>query len=138
MNERGRERAESGEEREIVRAHGFELIDDAGRTRAVLDSSRLWADAPEAPRLRFYDREGDERAWIGFHHAGVALGFVQGGNEVFQVGVYDPDREAGEPGCYLLLGNAEGVPVLQWFVSSDGEAVIEQPSSVRSGETEVP
>lgn len=108
---------------EVVRAERFEVVDAEGRVTAAFGDLR--SRDPEFPvtGLALLDADGLTRVSLAFDPSGPNLTFMDSGNIVFAVGVNDPAPDANYLGPYLLLMDAQGVPVISWRVARDGSAV---------------
>jgi hypothetical protein len=111
---------------EVATARRFELIDEAGRVRAVLgDAGR---GGPFAPGLWFLAEDGGVGVVLSVEAVGASLSFTHAGNTVVVIGVLDPgSAEVALPGAYLVLCRADGEPVLSWRVSADGTLSGDRP-----------
>lgn len=113
-------------EPEVVRARRFELVDDDGRTIAVLGDIGGSPDAPFVG-LVLLDERGDKRLWVGLDHTGPSLMCATEGNAVLAVGVNDPEPDALLPGPYLQLMHTDGSRRALLWCAPDGSIGVELP-----------
>lgn len=113
---------------DVVRARRFELVDNAGRIRAVLAvSPSLDPDQPddEMAGLELFGSNGSSRGWFldsGVH--GVQLAFEIGGNQVLMVeAVGSTTQRDGR--AAITMCDRDGAPVLCCDVDADGRFSID-------------
>jgi hypothetical protein len=105
-----------------LRARRLELVDDRGRTRAVLGEMD-GLGGPDAIGLTLLDADGRPRAWFHLEASGPLLGFDRAGNDALTLGVVDgPD--ASVPGPFVAVSDEAGVPTLVVRVEADGSLVV--------------
>jgi hypothetical protein len=99
---------------DVVRAKRFELVDDDGGTRAVIDTGRN-----EHVGVSFFDRTGQERTTLGVMPEGVA--FLSMSDEAGQE-VVKATAGAGGSDTVVALRDKEGRTRVQLGASQAGEA----------------
>lgn len=113
----------SNDAAEVVRARRVELVDSAGKVRAVLGS----LDTPDPDTavfgLALLDESGKTRAWLSLDDRGPAAVFDLAGNNIITVGVNDPTPDALHVGAYLHVADLDGTPVYGWQVGEDGSVL---------------
>lgn len=114
----------------VVRAERFELVDRTGRVLAVLGSlgggeeNGGGVGGGEVVGLELRDASGSARAWLAFEEGwGAQLCLAEQGNQVVLVDLVEPGVDAASPGPAVRLCDPNGVPVLEWRVDGDGQAV---------------
>jgi hypothetical protein len=110
-------------ERIVVQAHRFELIDEAGRVRAILGD--ILDTKSYGPGLALLDRQGHHRANYALAPWGPTLTFSLGGNDVLVLAVNDDgfrdDAEEYDPQTTMMLCDGGGTPRIGFTVCQDGE-----------------
>src|SRR5688572_30612052 len=101
---------------QVLSARRFELVDGVGRVRAVL-GNLAGSGAEWNPGIALLDEDGHERVSLLLTDAGPILSFAEGGNVVFEQGVFD--REHPGAGPFLVLCDRAGQP--SWGVRLDPE-----------------
>ena len=116
---------------DVVRTTRIELVDEAGRVRAVL--GRLDTSEPGTPAfgLALLDEAGCQRAWLTLERDGPVLAFDLAGNCVLTLGVDDPIDEDFRVGAYLHMADRSGNTVLGWHVEEDGVVLARFGGSTR-------
>jgi hypothetical protein len=106
----------------VLKAHRFELLDEANRVRAVL-GQKPYGGYGNHVGLEIFDAAGSARAWL-MHEdgAGVHLALAIGGNQVLVASAGDPGGELSA-GPSITLCDLDGAPVLSWYVDEDGRPV---------------
>lgn len=99
---------------EVLSAGRFELVDASGRVRAVV-GNLAGVGTEWSPGVALYDAEGHERVSLLLTDAGPVLSFAEGGNVVFEQGVFDRDHPGAGP--FLVLCDRDGQP--GWGVRLD-------------------
>jgi len=113
---------------DVVRARRFELVDDAGETRAVLDTGH---DREEHVGLTLFDTEGKARASLGVMPDGFAslsLG-DEDGREVIKITASAVVGESVSSDSVVALKDKSGQTRVQLGVSQEGEAAIHLTNS---------
>jgi hypothetical protein len=111
---------------EVVRARRFELVDDDGRTIAVLGDIGGSSNAPFVG-LALLDKAGAKRMWIGLDHTGPSLMCATEGNAVLAIGVNDPETDCLLPGPYIQLMHTDGSRRTLLWCAPDGSVGLELP-----------
>ncbi len=104
---------------DVVRAKRFELVDDDGGTRALIDTGR-----DEHVGMTFFDRTGQERATVGLMPHGVAFFSLhnEAGREVVKATAAPGGR--GRSDTVVALKDNEGRTRIQLGASQAGEATL--------------
>ena len=105
---------------DVVRARRFEVVDDAGRVRAVLGENSPPTATMTAVGLEVRDVEGHPRLAAVLTDFGPTLTIAAAGNIVAAFGHDDPHPEVVGAGAYLQLMSPDGAPVALWRVRADG------------------
>ncbi|HZI37338.1 MAG TPA: hypothetical protein VFF24_03460 [Acidimicrobiia bacterium] len=103
----------------VVRARRFEVLDDAGRARAVLGDLRAGSEPGCSPGLALRSAAGSERAVLVLDGEGPGLHFALDGDDALSLGVDDPDTQAVQPGPYLELFTPDGAVAQGWRLADD-------------------
>lgn len=113
---------------EVVRARRVELVDEQGRLRGVLGEIGEFAPSPDPViGLELYAPSGEPRLSLAMGGDTAWVLLEVGGNAQVQIGVNEAKTGAVAARAFLILCDADGVPVLGWRVDDDG-AVAEVPS----------
>jgi hypothetical protein len=113
---------------DLVRSRRVELVDDAGRVRAILGN--LGGEEERALfGLALVDDNGRQRVWLSLDENGPALAFDQSGNTAIHLGVNDAAPDATHVGAVLHLCDARGNPALSWRVEDDGSVTMRASES---------
>ena len=112
------------DDEQVVRARRLEILDGAGRVRAIVGE----LDSTGAPSPNFglvlLDDRGQQRAWLSLGQQGPVLAFDESGNAAVEVGVNDAGSDALHVGAYLVLSDRTGGLSIGWWVEEDGSAIM--------------
>lgn len=103
-----------------VRTRRLEVVDQNGRTLAVIGELDRPADDPAVGVALLDGRTGTERAVLALTPGGPHLEMAAEGNVVAAFGVNDPGGDLLAGVC-LTLSDFSGAPVARWWVSPDGD-----------------
>jgi hypothetical protein len=120
----------SAREEQVLRVRRIEVVDDRGRTRAVVGDIGAAAQPEQVFGIALVDLDGRHRAWLSLDEHGTVLAFDRTGNTVLELGV-DDGGEAVHPGAYVQLSDVQGRPALGWRVDDAGEVI--QPTAEQAG-----
>lgn len=102
-----------------IRSTRFELVDSAGRVRAVLGN--IWQRGDYAPGLAVFDRQGHERVSTALHPSGPQMSFALHGNCVLDIGVHDPGPEDGPGDTFVVIATSGGETVHELRAQERGD-----------------
>ncbi|MDQ1437701.1 MAG: hypothetical protein QOK43_1330 [Acidimicrobiaceae bacterium] len=121
------EKATRGGVPEVLAAGRFELVDPAGRVRAVVGD--LATSAGEWwPGVALVDEAGSERVQLVLTDLGPLVSFAEEGNVVLEAGVADRrSPEARLPGPFAVMCEPGGEAVCGLRVDGDGQVALIEP-----------
>lgn len=108
---------------DVVRARRVEIVDEAGRVRAVLGEIEGGHVDPPTIGLGLYTEAGERRASIAMDESGAWVVLELAGNALVQLGVNEVESDAFDTRAFIHLSAADGSPLVRWRVADDGTLI---------------